>query len=208
MSEVIPDSEETCRLLGQVEAGDRTAFDRLFARHRSGLLRVVESRFDPRVRARVDASDVVQDTQLEAFRRLPDYLARRPMPFRLWLRKTAQEQLLVARRRHIKANCRTVSREVPLPEKSSLRLARPFLAAGSTPSQQLDRVELARRVKQAVALLTEADQEILLLRTDEGLSNQEAAYVLGLDPAAASKRHGRAVLRLHRLLAGGRLMEL
>jgi DNA-directed RNA polymerase specialized sigma24 family protein len=51
-----------------------------------------------------------------------------------------------------------------------------------------------------VARLPEADQEILLLRTYEGLSNQEAAYVLGLDPATASKRHGRAVLRLHRLL--------
>jgi RNA polymerase sigma-70 factor (ECF subfamily) len=55
-------------------------------------------------------------------------------------------------------------------------------------------------VSQAVARLPEDDQEILLLRTHEGMSNQEAAYVLGLDPATASKRHGRAVLRLHRLL--------
>jgi RNA polymerase sigma-70 factor (ECF subfamily) len=207
MAEVMPDSAETCRLLEQVEAGDRGAFDRLFARHRPDLLRVVEARLDPKVRARVDPSDVVQEAQLEVYRRLPNYLARRPMPFRLWLRKTAQERVLVARRRHVQAGWRAVAREVPLPEHSSLLLARPFLAAGSTPSRQAARGELVRRVSQAVARLPEADQEILLLRTYEGLSNQEAAYVLGLDPAAASKRHGRAVLRLHRLLVEGGLTE-
>src|SRR5262245_10632272 len=207
MGEILPDSEETRRLLREAQAGDRGAFDRLFDRHRPGLLRVVEARLDPKVRARVDASDVVQEAQLEAYRRLPDYLARRPMPFRLWLRKTAQERLLMVRRRHVGAGGRAVTREEPLPERSSLLLARPFLAAGSTPSQRLVEHELARRVTQAVARLPEADQEILLLRTYEGLSNREAAYVLGLDPASASKRHGRAVLRLHRLLIEGGLTE-
>jgi RNA polymerase sigma-70 factor (ECF subfamily) len=207
MSEVTPDSSETSRLLGQVQAGDWEAFERLFARHRPYLLRVVAARLDPKARSRVDPSDVVQEAHLEAYRRLPDYLARRPMPFRLWLRKTAQERVLMARRRHLGARWRAVTREVPLPEQSSLLLARAFLANGSTPSEQLERRELAQRVRQAVARLPEADQEILLLRTYEGLSNQEAAYVLGLDPAAASKRHGRAVLRLQRLLAEGGLTE-
>jgi RNA polymerase sigma-70 factor (ECF subfamily) len=207
MGDARPDSEETRRLLGEAEAGDRAAFGQLFARHSPELVRVVAARLDAKVRARVGASDVVQETQLEAYRRLPDYLARRPMPFRLWLRRTAQERLVVARRRHLGAAWRAVTREVPLPEHSSLLLARPFLASGSTPSQQFARDELARRVSEAVARLPEADQEILLLRTYEGLSNREAAYVLGLDPAAASKRHGRAVLRLHRLLAEGGLTE-
>ena len=201
MNEVRSDSERTLRLLEKIEAGDQAAFNRLFARHRSVLLNVVAARLDPRIRARIDASDVVQETQLEAYRRLPDYLARRPMPFSLWLRKTAHERMLVARRRHIECAQRTVSREQPLPDRSTLLLARPFLAGGSTPSEQLARSELVRRVRQAVALLAESDREILLLRTYEGLSNQEAAYVLDLDPATASKRHGRAILRLHRCLA-------
>src|SRR5690242_8360213 len=103
MDQVTPDSEETRRLLSRAEAGDRCAFERLFGRHRDGLFRVIEARLDAKVRARVDASDVVQEAQLEAFRRLPDYLVRRPMPFWLWLRKTAQERLLVARRQHLGA---------------------------------------------------------------------------------------------------------
>jgi RNA polymerase sigma-70 factor (ECF subfamily) len=200
MAEFTPDSEETHCLLGQAQAGDRQAFERLFDRHRSYLLEAVASRLDPKIYARIDPSDLVQEAHLEAYRRLPDYLVRRPMPFRLWLRKTAQERLLMARRQHLRAQARSLRREVPLPERSSLLLARPFLAAGSTPSRHLNQPELAQRVREAVAGLPEADQEILLLRTYEDLSNQEAAYLLDLDPATASKRHGRAVLRLHRLL--------
>jgi RNA polymerase sigma-70 factor (ECF subfamily) len=207
MHDVQPDSDETSGLLRQVAAGDRQAYEKLFARYRSYLLRVVEARLDPKVRPRVDPSDVVQETQLEVLRRLPDYLTRRPMPFRLWLRKTAQERLLVVRRRHVDAGRRAVGREAPLPERSSLLLARAFLG-GSTPSRRLARQELACRVRQAVVRLPEADQEILLLRAFEGLSNQEVACVLDMDPATASKRHGRALLRLQKLLAEGGLTEL
>jgi RNA polymerase sigma-70 factor (ECF subfamily) len=207
MAEITPDSEQTRLLLERAQAGDRRAFERLFDRHRSYLLEVVASRLDPKMQARIDPSDVVQEAQLEAYRRLPDYLIRRPMPFRLWLRKTAQERLLMARRQHLRAEARSLRREVPLPERSSLLLARPFLARGSTPSRQLNRHESARRVRQAVALLPVADQEILLLRTYEGLSNDEVACLLDLTPAAASKRHGRAVLRLYRLLTEAGLSE-
>src|SRR6516164_9561444 len=110
MDAITPDSTETRNLLRQIEAGDRQAFERLFDRYQAYLRQVVEVRLDPRVRARVDPSDVVQETQLEAFRRLPDYLTRRPMPFRLWLRKTAQERLLVTRRQHLEAGRRAVDR--------------------------------------------------------------------------------------------------
>ena len=50
------------------------------------------------LRARVDPSDVVQEAQMEVVRRMDDYLKRRPMPFRLWLCKTAKERLLNLRR--------------------------------------------------------------------------------------------------------------
>jgi RNA polymerase sigma-70 factor (ECF subfamily) len=200
MDEVRPDSAETQRLLEQVRAGDPRAFDRLFARHRLYLHRVIGFRLDPRLRPRLDPSDVIQETQLEAFRRLPDFLERQPMPFRLWLRKTACERLLMARRQHLAAGRRSVAREVPLPDASSLQLARQLLAPGPAPSDQLRRQELADQVRQAVARLPERDREILLMRNLELLSNQEVAQVLGIDPAAASQRYGRALLRLRKLL--------
>jgi RNA polymerase sigma-70 factor (ECF subfamily) len=207
MSSPAVDSSETQRLLQQVSAGDPQAIARLLDRHRPYLRRLVELRLDPRMRARVDPSDVVQEAQLEALRRLDGYLKQPPMPFRLWLRQLAYDRLLMLRRHHVTAARRTVERDVPLPDRSSLQLARQLLAAGSTPSEQLVKREFVRRVRQAVSLLPDGDREVLVLRNLEGLSNRETAQVLGMDPATASRRYGRAVIQLRTLLLQSGLGE-
>jgi RNA polymerase sigma-70 factor (ECF subfamily) len=205
MTGITPDSTETEQLLAEAGSGDRQALERLLDRHRSYVRQVVAMRIDPQMATRVDPSDIVQETQMEALRRLPDYLARRPMPFRLWLIKTAHERLIVARRRHLLAGRRAVAREEPLPDRSSLLLARRIVAADPSPSQRFNERELAERVRRAMAQLPAVDREILMLRTFEGLSNQETALLLDLDPGAASKRYGRAILRLHAILTAAGL---
>ena len=192
-----PDPDETGRLLNQVMAGDRQALDRLLALHRGFIRRAVEFRLDPRVRARLDASDVVQEAQLEAAQRIGDYLQRRPMPFHVWLEKTAFETLLRLRRQHVEAACRSVENEVPLPGRSSVQLAH-LLLGGPAPSQNLRDQELAHQLRQAMAGLSEEDREVLLLRGFEGLTNEEAGLILGIEPAAVSKRYTRALLRLRK----------
>src|SRR5262245_27967262 len=131
-----PNLDETERLLAQICASDPRALDRLLALHRNFLRKVVELRLDPRLRSRVDASDVVQEAQLEAARRIDDYLQRRPMPFHVWLQKTAYENLLRLRREHVEAACRSVENEAPLPDGSML-LANQLLAGEPTPSQKV-----------------------------------------------------------------------
>jgi RNA polymerase sigma-70 factor (ECF subfamily) len=206
MDLVTPDSAETDRLLRQAHAGDRRAFEELFARYRAYLLHVVTHRLDPRLQPRADPSDVVQETQAEAFRRLEDYLRQPPMPFRVWLRKLAVERLLKFREHHAAAR-RSVHREVRLPERSSLLFAQQFLVGGSTPSQQLSRRELAQRVNRALTQLPPTDHEILLLRHFEGLSYDEIGAVLEITAAAARKRYGRALLRLQNHFIANGLLE-
>jgi RNA polymerase sigma-70 factor (ECF subfamily) len=207
MNPLALDSAETERLLQQARAGLPEATDRLLDRHRPYLRRLVELRLDPKMRGRVDPSDVVQEAQLEALRRLDGYLRQPPMPFRLWLRQLAYDRLLMLRRHHVGAARRAVGRDVPLPDRSSLQLARQLLAAGSTPSQRLIKGEFVLRVRQAVSRLPDGDREVLVLRNLEGLSNQEAAQVLQIDPATASRRYGRAVIRLRALLLQSGLTE-
>jgi RNA polymerase sigma-70 factor (ECF subfamily) len=204
---VPPDSEETQDLLRRAQAGETRAIEELLAGYRAYLRQFVELRLDPKLRSRVDPSDVVQETQMEAARRLKGYLEGPPVPFRLWLRQIAQDRLLNMHRRHVTTARRALGREQALPERSSLLLAHQLLASGSTPSQQLSRRELVRRLRQAMAQLSETDREILLLRNFEGLSNQEVGDLLGIDPAAASQRHGRALLRLHTILVAAGLTE-
>jgi RNA polymerase sigma-70 factor (ECF subfamily) len=207
MSKVRPDSTETNDLLDAVGRGTPQALDHLLARHRDELRSFVEVRLDPRLAARVDASDVVQEAQLEVARRMDDFLKRRPMPFRLWMRKTAYERLLDLHRHHVRRGKRSVRREVALPERSSLLLARPLLGGRSTPSQRLEARELAEQVARAVGELSETDQEILLLRHGEGVPFDEIACLLDIEPAAARKRFGRALIRLQQKLSECGLLE-
>jgi RNA polymerase sigma-70 factor (ECF subfamily) len=200
---VTADSDPTRKLLQEACTGNPQAFEQLFTRHRPGIRQFVELRLDNVLRSRVDPSDVVQETNLEAFRRLGDYQQRRPMPFRLWLRKTAYERLVMIRRQHQDAACREVARELPLPDQSSAALAQQLVAPGPSPSQQVAKHELIRRVRAAVAELPDIDREILLMRNFEELSYHEIGCILEIDPAAARKRHGRALIRLHQILSAG-----
>jgi RNA polymerase sigma-70 factor (ECF subfamily) len=207
MHEPASDSAEVLALLSQAKAGEKQAFDRLFALCEGQLRRFVDLRLDPKLRPRVDASDIVQEAHLEAFRRLDDFLEKPTLPFKLWLRQITLDRLLMMRRRHVGAARRSLAREAALPDGSSCALARQLIAANSTPSQQAGREELARHVREAVARLAEADREIILMRTFESLSFEEIAHVLGVEAAAVRKRHGRALLRLHKILTDDGLTE-
>jgi RNA polymerase sigma-70 factor (ECF subfamily) len=207
MPEVQPDSTQTRALLDGIRRGAPSALENLLARHRSELRDFIECHFDPRLRARVDPSDVVQDTQLELVRRMNDFLANQPMPFRLWLRKKAIDRLLNLRRDHVTRARRSVAREQRFPDRSSLLLARPLLARGASPSQHLQARELAERVSRAVARLVLADREILLLRHGEDLPFEEISCLLDIEPAAARKRFGRALIRLQKVLGEEGLLE-
>src|SRR6476619_5752508 len=129
-----PDTEE---LLDAAATGDGSARGRLLDRHRQRLRRMVAVRLDRRLSARLDPSDLVQDTLAEANRRLDDYMRHRPLPFYPWLRQIAWNRMIDARRHHLRPG-RTVGREEPagLPAESALELAQ-RLIAGEAPSTGL-----------------------------------------------------------------------
>lgn len=197
---IFDEPSETQALLEKARAGDAKAIDRLFQSHREYLHRVIAPRLTTRLHPRVDASDIVQEAEAVAVRRMSDYLQRQPVAFRLWLRQIAQDQLLMAYRRHIGAERRTVAREVPLPEQSSLELARQLVDQGPSPSQQAVRAEQVRAIRQALGRLSTSDCELVMMRSHEQLSFEEISYVLRIEPATARKRYGRALVRLARIV--------
>src|SRR5437588_10799844 len=86
-------SGETERLLASAARGGRSDWGELLDRHRARLRRMLALRLDQRLQGRVDPSDVLQETYLEATQRLPDYLRQPDMPFYLWLRFLAGQRL-------------------------------------------------------------------------------------------------------------------
>lgn len=122
-----PDTEQLLERAGQ---GDANACAELWQRYRAQLRRMIAIRLDSRLAARIDPSDVLQETLTVANRRLNEYLRDRPMPFYPWLRRLACDQMADLRRKHIRAAQRTVNREEtpPLSNASVQELAERLLA--------------------------------------------------------------------------------
>jgi RNA polymerase sigma-70 factor (ECF subfamily) len=201
-----PDSQDTQALLDDVRAGDAEAVDRLLARHRAAVRKMVRLRMDPVLARRVDASDIAQDVLVEAHRRLKRYLKNPQMPFHLWLRQMAKDRLIDAHRRHRVAARRSIDREQPLnvrlPRDDSTRsIAMAICDSQLTPAAAATWRELKRRFEEACRALEPQDQEIVVMRHFEQLTNSEVATALDLSPQAASMRYLRAMRRLRELLA-------
>jgi RNA polymerase sigma-70 factor (ECF subfamily) len=195
-----PDSHETRELLDQAAAGSPEAVNRLLDRHREALRRMVQIRLDQALAQRIDASDIVQEVLLEASRRLSGYLENPQLPFHLWLRHLAKDQMIDAHRRHRVAQRRSTDRERPLQAggegRSSVDLAPQLKDDDLTPAAEALRREFETQLLAALERLEDDDREVILMRHFEQLSNSEVAAALGLSQPAAGMRHLRALRRL------------
>ena len=127
-------------------------------RHRDALRRLVGMRLDPKIRRRVDVSDVVQNVLIDANRRLQDYLQDPSMPFHLWLRHIAKDRIIDAHRRHQAAARRSVDREQPLAaaatlDRSTMEFAAQLCDRELTPAAAVAMQELAQRFGEAITQL-------------------------------------------------------
>lgn len=201
---VVREDPEIRLLLDRAQGGSRSAVGQLLARHRPRLRRMVAVRLDGRLSARVDPSDVVQETLALAAQRFEDYLREPPLPFYPWLRQIALERLIDVHRRHLRATGRAVWREEfwRPSDSSALEWADQLAANDSGPFRRLVREELAARLQGAMADLEAADREVLMLRYLEQLSTAETAAVLGVSETAVKQRLLRAVRRLRGHLEG------
>ena len=185
-------------LLADAYAGHSTAMDRLANQYRRYLKRIVECRLDDRLSTRLDASDLVQETLLEAFDRFKRTASVPDLPVRLWLRQIVIDRIRMAERSHLRTEKRSLLREIPMSTGSSLFLAKHYMAAN--PADRLSRQELVDAVRRAVAELSNQDQDILMMRTFDGLSYEEIEILTSISAAAARKRYGRALIRLQEQL--------
>jgi len=192
---------ELLNLLDRARQNDRAAQERLFVLYRDELHRTVALRLDRRLAARIDVSDIVSETWLEAWRRLHTDPRQPSLPLGLWLHYLARDQVNAAHRVHLGAGKRSVRHEVPvLPTESSSCFVQGLLARGPSPSQAATAAEDAELLRLALEQLEDDERELILWRHFEQLSNRDAAHLLGVTEAAASKRYVRALERLGTLL--------
>ncbi len=161
--------------------GSREAMGSLLQLYRNYLHVLATSQLSPRLRCRVNASDMVQDAMLAAYRDFRDFRGTTEREFLAWMRQILINCVRQAVDVHVNAKKRDVRKEVPIPGGNTNiddSMANFFeFAAGNTisPSHECQNRELAVTVADELAKLKPAYRDVIIYRNLQGLSFEEIA---------------------------------
>jgi RNA polymerase sigma-70 factor (ECF subfamily) len=175
--------------------GDRGAG---LERYRAYLHLLARLQVDRRWRGKVDLSGVVQQTLLEAHLAPARSRPKEARAMTAWLRRILANNLADELRKW-DAEKRDPARERSLEaaiDQSSARLGDWLAADQSSPSQKLERAERSLRLAEALATLSDAQREALVLQHWQGCSLAEIAEHLDRTPAAVAGLIKRGLERL------------
>jgi RNA polymerase sigma-70 factor, ECF subfamily len=169
---------------------------------RDYLRLLARAQLNPRLQAKLDASDLVQQTLLEAHRDLGQFRGTSPAEMAAWLRQILARNLANAAR-DLGRGKRDVSREESLErrlEESSVRLESWLADSGLSPSDQVSRNEMLLRLSSALLGLSPAQREAVELRYLHGWALKDIAEHLQRTPAAIAGLLHRGLNELRKQL--------
>jgi len=188
------------QLLTQARAGDDAAREALFGRCRQYVQLLARTQVETWMRGKVDPSDLVQQTLLEAHRGFREFRGGSPGEWLAWLRKILSHNTQDFIRRFREADKRAIEREVsldaPLPGLSGSFRLDPVDDGQPTPSQILAQQEQEIELANAIGRLSEDHQAVIVLRNLQRLPFDEVARRLQRSRPAAQMLWMRAMQKL------------
>lgn len=175
-------------------AGRQDAYAMLMQRHREAVYRLARSH----VGDATEALDVTQEAFIAAFAALARYDGARP--FRVWIARIAINKCHDWARRRAVRRFFTFAR--PIDEAEAIA------DTGPTPEDAAQSQAELTRINTAIAALPTTLKDVLLLRAIEGMSQADAAQVLGVSEKAVETRLYRARMKLADLLRDADTMRV
>lgn len=183
-------------LLRQARAGDAAALGQLMERHRPYLKLLSVRYLVGALQARVDSSDIVQQTCLSVHKRIQDFDTDDPAKFLAWLREIHLQNVKNALREHIGTDKRSLTRE----ESMAATLVLEDRWTTTSPSQRLMDQETSVQLAIAMEGLSGPQREAIRLRFLEGMTLKETAQWMDRsEPTVVGLIH-RALVRLKEVL--------
>jgi RNA polymerase sigma-70 factor (ECF subfamily) len=197
-------SVNVAELLERARAGDNAARDRLFEVCRNYVAITARAEMASWLKAKVDASDLVQQTMLEAHRGLANFRGTTEGEWLAWLKRIVSHNAADFVRQYHGVEKRRAAREVPLgPSDDSQRPGPQLSDDGPTPSQVIMQKELQLQVADAVSRLPEDYQEVVILRNLQQLPFDEVAERMGRSRPAVQMLWMRAIRKLQETMEEG-----
>jgi len=190
-------------LLARAQAGQPGELDRLFAACRNYLCVLARSHVEGRLKAKADASDLVQQTMLEAYRDFAHFRGGSEKEWLAWLKRILAHNAAEFVRHYRGTGKRQVGREIAIQaggDTSQLPAVQPA-DPGESPSQQFLRKERELIIADALAQLPPEYREVICLRNLQRLPFDEVAQRMDRSRPAAQMLWMRALHRLREVLA-------
>jgi RNA polymerase sigma-70 factor (ECF subfamily) len=190
-------------LLAQAQAKSVQAQGALLELYRNYLMLLARLHMGPKLRGKVDPTDIVQETFLKAHRDFPQFRGRTEPQLLAWLRQLLATSLAMTVRHYFGAQRRDVRLECALEAElghSSQILDRGLVARDSSPSQRAARREQAVLLADALEQLSPDYREVIVLRHMKGLSFAEAAERMERSLDSVKKLWARALVQMRRFL--------
>ncbi len=188
LSDVVP-------LLTAARAGSAEALGELFEACPGYLLTVAESELAADVKVKEAASDLVQDTFLEAQRDFERFHGATEAELLAWLRRLLLNNVANVTRRY-RTGKHSVEREAALDGQAKQDLHASLPAVSDSPSGQAVAKEQAAALARALERLPDDYRQVLRLRYQEGRQFEEIAAMMGRSANAVRKLFARAVERV------------
>lgn len=184
---------------------DATSSQPSLDRYRSYLMLLARWHWNPRLQGKLDPSDVVQQTLVQAWLGLGDFRGETDAELKAWLRQILTRCLADLARSYGQQK-RDLAKERPLDSlvtESSGRLERWLDEHQSTPSEKAQRNEQLVQLADAMAALPEAQQEAVTLFHLHGMSANEISHLMNRSPAAVASLLKRGLRTLRKELDTG-----
>lgn len=188
-------------LLLLAKKGERQAVGQLLEHFRSYLKLIASHEIGSKLGAKLDASDVVQDTFLDAHRYFENFQGESVTQFTAWLRAVMAGVMANTMRRYLGTKARDIRLEKQLAadlDNSAAMLSELLVASISSPSQNIMRDEQTLQLAQAMSNLSSDYQSVLTLRHIEGLTFPQIATRLNRSVDSVEKLWLRAIVQLRK----------
>src|SRR5262245_10571329 len=180
-------------------AGGDAALGALLELYRNYLRLLARVEIGKRLQGKLDASDLVQETFLEAHRNFARFQGTDEPQFARWLRQILAAKVANLVRHYFGTQGRDVRLEeesVAGRDRSSVLVGRELAGTVTSPSQQAARREQAVLLADALACLPADYRDVIVLRHLEGRTFPEVAQRMGRSLDSVQKLWLRALARL------------
>jgi RNA polymerase sigma-70 factor (ECF subfamily) len=185
---------DRAELIRQAQTGDEAASGELLQDHRAQLRQLADHALPVRLKARVDASDIVQQTCLSVFRQIGEFQGQDAAQFAAWVRQIHERNIQNA----VRDQLRTQKRGDGLEERLA---GQDIGAAGqATPSCHAMRQEDNLQLAKALERLPVDERDVLRLRYLEGQTLVQVGEELGLTKDAVVWLMQKGMKRLRQWL--------